>query len=505
MRILRCLLLAACLAFPAAAQPAAKKPRLITLDEAIQLALQHNLDLQIVRYNPQASLYELNAAYGGYDPVFSFTGEHDYRVSGGGLDSDNRQIPPSTSDSDVLGASLGGLLPWGLNYNFRFNANDTSGNGFFFDTNINDYVASPFKNTSGAALIDMRQPLLKNFWIDGTRLNIAVAKNRLKYSELTLRQQIINTATAVELAYYDLVSSEENVKVQEKATQLAEQLYKENRKRVEVGVMAPLDEKQAESQAASARANLLSAQRAVEMSQNVLKTLITDNYGELHDVDLVAGENLTAPRQYFNVKESWMLGLTERPDLLQAKLDLERAGVELKYLKNQVYPQLDAFGTYGRSGTSTDYGGVLNNISGGDLPFWVVGGQLTIPLSNVQARNRYKAGKVTVEQAVLSLKRMEQIIMVQIDDGIKSAQAAFERVDATRQARLYAEAALDAEQKKLESGKSTSFFVLQLQRDLTSARSEEIRALTDFNKALATLAQREGSTLVRQKIDVQVK
>jgi hypothetical protein len=201
MQLLRSLLLAVCLASAVAAQTGANKPRAISLDEAVQLAISHNLDLQIVRYNPRASLYELNAAYGGYDPLLSLSGEHNYTVSGGGLDPENRQIPPSTSDGDTFSASLGGLLPWGLNYNFRFNANDVSGNGFFFDTNINDFVASPFKNTSGAAAVDMRQPLLKNFWIDGTRLDIAVSKNRLKYSELTLRQQIILTATAVEMAY----------------------------------------------------------------------------------------------------------------------------------------------------------------------------------------------------------------------------------------------------------------------------------------------------------------
>ena len=105
----------------------------------------------------------------------------------------------------------------------------------------------------------------------------------------------------------------------------------------------------------------------------------------------------------------------------------------------------------------------------------------------------------------LQFRQLEQNILVQIENAIATAQTSFERVDATRQARLYAQAALEAEQKKLENGKSTSFFVLQLQRDLTAARSEEIRAVADYNKALTQLAQSEGSTLERRRIDVNVK
>jgi outer membrane protein TolC len=102
----------------------------------------------------------------------------------------------------------------------------------------------------------------------------------------------------------------------------------------------------------------------------------------------------------------------------------------------------------------------------------------------------------------LQLKQLQQRIMITIEDGIASAQTSFQRAQATREAREFAEAALDAEQKKLESGKSTSFEVLRLQRDLTTARSSEIRALADYNIALARLAQSEGSTLERRRVNV---
>src|SRR5207244_2739145 len=141
----------------------------------------------------------------------------------------------------------------------------------------------------------------------------------------------------------------------------------------------------------------------------------------------------------------------------------------------------------------------------GDQPSYTYGAALSIPLSNVKARNAHKSSKEILQQNLLNVKKVEQDIMVQIDDAVIQARSKYEQVGSTREARLYAEAALEAEQKKLENGKSTSFVVLQLQRDLTAARSAEISALADYNKALADLAHREGSTLERRNIDLNVK
>jgi outer membrane protein TolC len=334
---------------------------------------------------------------------------------------------------------------------------------------------------------------------------VAVAKNRVKYTEQGLRQQLISTVSAVENAYYELIYARETVKVQAKALQLAEQLFQENKKRVEVGVLAPLDEKQAQSQMATRRADLLAAQRVLESRENTLKSLITDDYAAWHDIMLQPSESLVAIKQFMNVRDSWSRGLNNRPDLLQSKLDLERAGIQLKYYRNQLLPQLDAFGSYGRSGGGAVLNDTLTQFRRENDTYYIAGIQFSMPLGNMAARARYQSGKVTVEQAVLGLKKFEQGVMVQIDEAVKQAQSSFARVDATRQAREFAEAALEAEQKKLENGKSTSFNVLSLQTDLTTARSAEIRALADYNEALTALAQAEGSTLERRKIDVKVK
>jgi outer membrane protein TolC len=129
----------------------------------------------------------------------------------------------------------------------------------------------------------------------------------------------------------------------------------------------------------------------------------------------------------------------------------------------------------------------------------------SVPLYNRGAKNSYQATRAEKQQALLRLKKLEQDVVVSIDEAVNLSRSNFQRIEATRQARLYAEAALEAEEKKLASGKSTSFVVLQLQRDLTNARSSEIRAMADYHKALSTLSQARGSTLQRNKLTLQVK
>jgi outer membrane protein len=196
--------------------------------------------------------------------------------------------------------------------------------------------------------------------------------------------------------------------------------------------------------------------------------------------------------------------LTMRPDLSALKFQLEKAGITLKLRKNQLWPELDLFGSYGFSELSnlgyrrsaSDLGLVRN-------PAFTYGVILDIPLGNRGARAKYGAAKAQQSQWLVEYKRLEQSIMVEIDDAVKLIRSSFERIEATRAARTFAEEALSAEQKKLENGKSTSFLVLQAQRDLTVRRSEEIRALADYNNALAALSNREGTTFERHKIVVK--
>lgn len=493
--------------FALGARAEGERIRPLSLEECIRIALQHNYDIQISRLNPELAGFSLSSSYGAYDPTLSFGASHDYNLSPGGRDELNRAYGGTESEANNIDAGLNGLLPWGLNYSLGTRMTDRWGTQPSFDVFTN-LIREPFENTSGnVGVFTMRQPLLKNFWIDAPRLQIFVSKKNLKFSEYGLRNQIIISVTDVEAAYYNLIFANESVKVQEKALELAERLVAENRRRVEVGALAPLDEKQAEAQAASSRADLLAAQASRDTAERVLKGLLSDDYNDWMDVRVEPAESLLAVPQTFNLQESWRKGLDQRPDLIQARISVEIQTKQVSYSKNQLYPQLDLFGDFGYSASAIngEFSDAYGQIADRDNPFYSYGVAVTIPLANTSARNNYKSEKVTKEQLQLQLRKAEQGALIRIENAMATARISFERVSVTRQATQYAADALKAEQTKLEKGKSTSFVVLQLQSNLTAARSAEIRALADYNIDLARLAQEEGSTLDRRSIDLEFK
>ena len=467
--------------------PPAGRP--LSLQDCFAAALKNNFDVRIERYEPQKSLLNLHAAYAGYDPTFTLAGtrSHNLNNASGGVFTNG--IP--VADSDSFGSSLGGSLPLGTIYSLNGNVAD-------------HYGTSP-ENSGGTVGVSVTQPLLNGFWMDSTRLTISAAKNNLKLSEQGLRNQLITTVTAVENAYYELIYARENVKVQREALALAQTQRDQDRQRVQIGSLAPLDVQQDEAQVAQNRANLIAAQNTLSVDQNALKNLVTDQYAQWHDGEIQPLATLDAAREPLDVQDSWGRGMTLRPDLLQAKLNLEQQGIQLKYDRNQIFPSLDLTASYGYNGAGREFSDAFGQYATANRPYYSYGAQFSVPLSNAKARNAYKSDRATEQQLLLKLKQLEQNVLVQIDNAVKAAQSAWESADATRQARSYAEAALDAEQKKYAVGKSTTFTVLQLQNNLTSARSQEIRALANYNQALANLAAAEGSTLQRRNLDVEAK
>jgi len=523
-----CILLASGSVFAETNAPAVRN---LSLEDCIEIALHHNLDVQIKRYNPEIAGYALDGLYGNYEPAFYLSAEHDYNQQPGGFDAQGRPFTGSKIESDAFSSGFEGTLPWGTIYNIGITLADQTTTrppvlgtpttsiitNQFFDPVANNtvtYLSTNFSSgtipgisgevfSGRAGILQLRQPLLKNFLLDNTRLQLILDRKNLQISELDVRSQVMTTVTSVEQAYYNLIYDQENIKVQRKAVELAERQLTENRKRVEVGAMAPLDEKQAQSVFASSQADLLAAEGTEETAQRLLKALLSDNYHDWGNVEIQPTGSLIAVPERFDLQESWRRGLSERPDLLQQKISLEKQGYIVKFQRNQLLPSLDLVGTAGYNASAQTFGGYLDQLGGLDNPFYSVGGQLSFPLTQTSARNNYKSAKATREQISLTLKQLEQNVMIQIENAIAVANTAFQRVSATREARVYAEAALAAEQKKLESGKSTSFVVLQLTRDLTTARSAEIRALADYNIAVAQIALNEGSTLERRHVNIQ--
>lgn len=466
----------------------------LSLDDCLRLSLENNLNLQVSRIDPQLSRYNLDLARMAYDPSFRISTDYNTSSSPGGVDDQNRPFPGTESTTASYSSGINGSASSGLTYGLNSSIRNTDGSN----------PAGFFENSSGNAALSLRQPLLKNAWIDNTRLNIRVSKNSLRSSELGLKLAIMNLVTRVERSYYDLILARDNVRVQEQALRLTEELLRANRQRVQVGVMAPLDEKQTESQLAARQSSLRSAKRNLITQSYNLKRLLTDDIATWRLIEITPTMQLIALPQQFDLHESWGVALRQRPDIQQSRIGIESDGIRLKFRKNQLFPQLDVTASVGYAGNSREYAGVLNDVFDGDSPRYGVGATLTFPLSNRANRKQYQLQQVRNRRNLLNLKELEQSVMTEVALNIENAETAYDQIGTTRKSREFAEIALEAEEKKLEIGKSTSFVVLQLQRDLTSARSSEINALADYNKALATLALSEGRTLERLKLDVTV-
>ena len=477
---------------------AAEKPvRELTLNECIGLALENNLDLQIERIDRQSAELDVSIARGGYDPEFSASATRSHETTAGesaGTASGALDVLGSETENDALSTSLRGATALGgLSYDIGAQLGESSGNR----------EGNPFDTATGSAGITLTQPLLQGFLTDGTRYNVAVAGKQSVEAALQLDSRLQELLSNVESAWYALMLARENIRVQEEAVHLATRLFEDNRRKVEIGSMSILDEKQAESQAAVARADLSAARQSYAEAQNRLKLLILADHRTSRGMEIQAAGELQAEPLVVDPEAAGLRALENRPDLQQSRVALERQGLTVDYQRNQTLPSLDLVGGYGvAANKGSSYGDAIDQLESADEPYWTVGVTLAFPLGNREARNRHAQSVATVRKQELELRKLEETILVEVDDAAASVTAGFEQVQATREARRYAKQALEAEQRKLENGKSTSFVVLQLQRDLTEARKSEIQALANYNQYCSALALAEGGMLERHQVTV---
>ena len=412
---------------------------------------------------------------------------------------------PYEETIDSAGPELSGRVPFGLAYDFsaigskrhiRTDLSSETNELIEFPTGIrltNNYFAE--------AGVNLRQHLLKDFWTDQDATTIVLRRKDAKISEQALRFLLMKTVLAVEVAYYDLIVAREDVRVQEKALELRQQLVAETRRRVEVGDLPPLDSEQAETQLQNTITALTAGRENFFSKQNALKNLLTDNFKDWADVDLEPAETLVAVPTGANRAVSSLYALRSRPDLIEARLSVEKSSALVKFRFNQLFPSLDLIGGYANQNIDNDWGDAARVRD----PVYTYGVVLSFPLSNVAERGKYRASKTDRQIAELQLKKAEQGVLVEIADLVNRIESRFSQVGSTRKARVYAENALAAEQKKLANGLSTSFFVLQLQETLTAALTAEIQALADYNKAVAQLAFAEGRSMEKYRLEVAPK
>ena len=316
----------------------------VTLEQCIQLALENNLSLRITNYQPRLAALNLQGSYGAYDPRFSIGGTDSFRESKGRENPLEFTIPSSETDSFRHNIGLNGVTPFGTRYNIGLNSSETTG------SDSRDFPFGSYGTSFGASIT---QPLLKGAWIDGTRMNIKMQKQQVESSSLTVIRQITQTVSNVELAYYAVIASRENVKVAEETLALTEKNFSNQKRRSEVGTVAKSQLPQLEAELYSQKASLLSVQNNYADSVNTLKRLLTDDFGAAQAAELLPVGELNPVQTVFSLNDSWDKALNQRPEILQSQISLENADIRLRYNKNQLYPQLDLRATYGLSGTDS--------------------------------------------------------------------------------------------------------------------------------------------------------
>lgn len=478
----------------------------LSLAEAIRMALENNLALKVARYNPIISEYNRRALWGYYDPVFTSGYRHisnDREAGGINLNTGNA-TPGTSTDNDQFDAGVNGFLPTGMSYGLTHNVLQ---NKVITPTGETDPVTGlPLfrkDNTwSSAAAFTATQPLLRDLWIDTPRLQIQLAKRDQTIEQLRWERTIMDIANRVEQAYYDLSAAREAVRAGEADLALKQQFFDEQRRRVEVGTIAPLDEKLAQAEVAKSKSTLVGLQGRAADAEVLLKGLIHDDFIGQLKVSLQLSDRLVALPTVVDLYDTMRQAEARRPDLQQQRLVLEQWNLRLKYDFNQLFPRLDVFGTLGYNGLDTGFGGAVQDIRDRNFEQSVVGVSINVPLTMMRERNRYKSDKQAKEQAIWEYKRQTEAVYEEIEVQARLLNTYWTQIPLRREVVIAQQQALEAEKKKFDAGKSTSFQVLQIASDLTSAQVAEIAAILIYNQALSEMEFRKGTTLERWHIDV---
>ena len=478
-----------------AGTPAPGGIREVRLDEVVQLALEKNLDIAVERLNPQSVDLQIAQIKNTYLPVAtSSVGQRsNFQLPRDQLQGGQRVSIGTTT----YNAALAQNVPfYGGTFAMTWNNNKQDSSSTF----------NTFNPTYTTGLtMNYVQPLLRGLLIDLTRQQLQVTQINREISEETLRATITTTMANVRNAYWDLVFAQSAVDVATNAVSLADKLVEDNKARVEVGTLAPLDIVQAQAEAATRRQTLAAAEATSQTAELALKRFLvsgTDDPLWRQQLQPVELPSLQPPPT--DIEDAVRRGLERRTDLITARKNLESSDISLKYFKNNTLPEVDlvaSYGAQGIGGTSIQRSGlggaITNTIPGGyndalrlltnrDYPNWNFQFNVSYNLWGSAAEAQYARGRVQRQQSQARLRALELTVATDITNAAINVTSNVKRVEAAIAARELAEKRLEAEQSKFEVGMSTNFFVVQAQRDLRDAQNIELRALADYRKSLVT-------------------
>ena len=485
----------------------------LTLDDAVQRALERNLDIAVQRIHPLVQDMQIAAANAAFLPFASsgliFNQETTPNRSvfdGGGLAGQS-----IVTDLGVYDVAIGQQMKWGGGrYDFAWDSTRWESTNIF----------STFNPSFGANMtLQYTQPLLRGFRTDSRRTQLVVSRINREISDIDLEQTVVNTLADVSLAYWDLVYARAAVGVQRQALALAEQLVQDNRARVEVGTMAPIDVVQAQSEAAARRQLLALAIETQRTSELVLKELIVGGTSdELWDAEINPTDPPRIEATPIELQEAIRGALDRRTDVSRARRQLDINEATVDNLRNSTLPALDLVGSYQLTGQGGPrrvpagnsfediFGGTggmipggyrdaLHSIADADYPIWNVQLQMTYPLGRSADRAAYERARLELQQNRAQIRRIELRISSEVTNAALRIESIRERIDAAMASRELAEQQLQAEESKFEVGLSTNFFVLQSQRDLATAQDAELRAILDYQRARIEFERTQRASL----------
>lgn len=466
----------------------------LSLDECVRIAVASNPDIRVVSYEPLKSDADIYAAKGEFDPLLSAMTTYreseqratpEYRTFGG--------ISSITEERRNSTFTLGGKLGWGTTYDATFTVN-------WEETTFNRFV----RQWSGGLALTLTQPLLRGRGKAANLARIRIAKNSRVISDLQVELAVMNAIGETIKAYWDLVGAVENLTVMEQALANAERLLDISRKQLDIGTGAAIDVVQAKAGVATRQSELISARSSVADAEDMLKQLL-----DMRDNGVFSSRRI-APTDRPSVAEfsasllqdseaelaaSIEASLANRPEIASDELTIENAKVERKRAANDMLPQLDVSGTVFQGGRDLVMDGVFDGVRDRSDNSYGVTVQGSIPLGNRAARGAHQSAEMTLRQAEQRLEKTKQEAMLRVRLAMRARHTSHILVESNRQARVLQETNVIAEEKRLRLGTSTSYRVLQIQEDLTRARTQEVQARVNYEKAMADLRLAEGTLL----------
>lgn len=473
----------------------------LSVEETVELALQRNLGLQVQRFGREQSRVGIEQALGIYDLdlTSAVSAAHDESPAASNLEGADVQ----KQDRNAFSVGLSQLVPSGGVGGVTWTNNKLKTNSQF-------YLLNP-SYTSGLDL-SFSQPLLRGFGRAQTETGIRIARLGSDVAREAFVEQAVAMVRQAEVAYWNLVRARSQLQVAEESLGLARQLHDNNKVRVQVGTLAPLELASSEAGIATREEEIIRARGALGDAEDVLRYLLNLDDPQTWPLPVVPDTAVEAEAPTVDLATALTTALEARPELAGERLVQTRREVESAYYRGQTRPRLDLRAGYGLNGVGGDalvrdpQGNVVSSVPGGwndaldqitgfDFPGWTLGLELGYPIRNRTAKARATIADLAVEQGKVGLEQLRQRVQAEVRVAVRGLETARQQVESARVSVTLAEKNLDAERKKYENGLSTSFEILRVQDDLTAARSRQVDALTGYRTALVEYHRAVGKLL----------